>query len=96
MIDELIQKQVEEFRKEFRTGIGRKWILTEEESAEVEAHLIDSMKKVGEEIVEKVKSLRKYPNHTDHDDKDEWYACVKCQEDHNLDAIIDSLTYKGE
>ena len=96
MIDDIIQKQVEEFQSEFINDHDRvngprflRGIFVED----VEAHLRSSMKKVGEEIAKRLQEEFANVTMTDPDNID--YACKALDID-DWNVLISSLTDKGE
>lgn len=83
MIDDIIQKQVEELRlKTYRDGVG--WSVDYEYA---KAHLVRSMKKVGERIAEELKSI---PHGQAVGAWGEYVSYL------NVKNVINSITDKGE
>lgn len=59
-------------------------IITQDEIDAVEKLFSDYQ----QSLIEKLKGLKTKP-HDNHNDKDEWYACVTCMEETNIDETID-------
>lgn len=67
MIDELIRKQVEEFRKKFIVWDEDYTARTDDDPWAIEAHLRSSMKKVADKIYQDMYAMANYDENSDLD-----------------------------
>ena len=94
----LRQNKIEEFEKHFRIKenldnpiIINFNIVIEDQKRWLQQTLEEVEREAYERAQKAVENLYQYKGHTDHDDKDEWYDCVKCMEDVNYDGVIKAL-----